>query len=215
MLKLPAFKTRHQFLLVCLLWAMLAAQIYLFTNTPGAPTLALWEIDRRVPYIELSVIGYISIYLLMLWACLRITDMKFATQYLCFWMLLQFTAMFVYLLFPVSYPREIFTQTQRSDSAITEFIQFWHRLDGPANCLPSLHVSTSIMAFLAFTRRARSGEAFSVLSTVFASSLSIVTIISTLTFKQHYFVDLLGGALQAGIVYWLVFRSGLIRVHEP
>jgi membrane-associated phospholipid phosphatase len=223
MINLPPFKSRKYFWLASVAWAILAAQIYLFTNRPGAPTLPLLNIDLLVPFIPVSVVGYVAIYGLMAWACLRITNMQFATQYLFFWMLLQFSAMFVYLVYPISYPRERFTQaglvkvvndSALSDLVLNNVVQFWHKLDGPANCLPSLHVSTALMALLAFSSRATLVQSKNRLSRLFAYVVATATVVSTLTFKQHYFVDLLAGALHAAIVYLLVFKSGLIKVNE-
>jgi membrane-associated phospholipid phosphatase len=86
----------------------------------------------------------------------------------------------------------------------------WHGLDGPANCLPSLHVSTALMALTAFTRR--SGASSNLLANSVATLIAVATIVSTLTFKQHYVVDLIAGAAQAAIVYWLVFKTGFVEV---
>jgi membrane-associated phospholipid phosphatase len=209
-ISIPAFKSRTYYLVASVVWAALAAQIYLITNRVGAPTLDLLEFDKRVPYLPSSLAAYVSIYLLMLWASLRITNLKFATLYLCFWVTLQLSAMVVYLVYPISYPRALFTDSVDPNSPWSSLIAMWHLLDGPANCLPSLHVSTALMALTAFSRRA--GSPAKAVSKGVAGLIAMATIASTLTFKQHYVVDLIAGAAQAGFIYWLVFKSGLLEV---
>jgi membrane-associated phospholipid phosphatase len=210
-LKIPAFRSRSHYLFASLVWAILAAQIYLFTNQQSAPTLPLLDIDRRIPYLPSSIFAYVGIYALMFWASLRITDLKFATRYLCFWVILQLSAMCIYLAYPVSYPRALFIHDANVASSWHSLIAVWHRLDGPANCLPSLHVSTALMALSAFMRGA--GAMPTKVATCIAILMAMATILSTLTFKQHYVVDLFAGAIQAGIVYWFVFKSGFLKVH--
>ncbi len=73
--------------------------------------------------------------------------------------------------------------------------------DSPGNCFPSLHVSLSILLSLALWR-CRPG-----LGVVYLC-WSFVIILSTLTTKQHYALDAVGGTLIAFAAYTLAFRPG-------
>jgi len=71
--------------------------------------------------------------------------------------------------------------------------------DSPANCAPSLHVSGVYMSSFIFLDEQR--EKFPFFFT-WATCIAL----STLTTKQHYFIDIATGFLMAVIMYWIFHR---------
>ena len=69
--------------------------------------------------------------------------------------------------------------------------------DAPVNCLPSLHVCTATLCALAM----RGSRWFGA-----AQCIACLCAASTLTFKQHYAVDVITGAALGAAAWWLCFR---------
>jgi membrane-associated phospholipid phosphatase len=86
-------------------------------------------------------------------------------------------------------------------STITGMIFHWLRLvDSPVNCFPSQHVSLCFVVAMAFWGyRNRWSACFFVWSALIS--------ISTMTTKQHYAWDVLGGLMVALIVCYFAFRK--------
>jgi membrane-associated phospholipid phosphatase len=82
-----------------------------------------------------------------------------------------------------------------------DFIYFF---DSPANCLPSLHVANSFLATLHWFRRS-SGKFW------FYIFWTLIICASTLTTKQHYFYDVVGGLLVAVAWYAGIYRHVLAK----
>ena len=72
--------------------------------------------------------------------------------------------------------------------------------DTPRNCFPSLHAAESLFATFVFWRiRPRYGLPSFV--------LTLLIIVSALTLKQHYFLDMVGGTFTAVVFYLYVFHA--------
>jgi membrane-associated phospholipid phosphatase len=71
-------------------------------------------------------------------------------------------------------------------------------MDAPANCLPSLHVSSCFISSLCFWSESRK-------KAIALSLWSVVVSISTMTTKQHYFIDVWTAALLTAAAYWFFF----------
>ena len=68
--------------------------------------------------------------------------------------------------------------------------------DKPLNAFPSLHVGMSTLATL-FVYRKRKKLGLAVLP------VTVLIILSTVFIKQHVLLDVAGGLVLAGLVYWL------------
>jgi membrane-associated phospholipid phosphatase len=77
----------------------------------------------------------------------------------------------------------------------------WIRsVDAPVNCLPSLHVSTSVLTALAARGRRKA----------WLGAWAAAIAVSTLTTRQHCVVDVIGGTLVAAGA-WAAFRRAELR----
>lgn len=90
-----------------------------------------------------------------------------------------------FLLFPIQYPRELYP-----DHSV--FVTFFRITDGAGNCFPSLHVAMSIIIAFCYglVEKSKIRQSLMWLWT-------ILIIISVLTTKQHYLIDIFGGIIFA------------------
>jgi membrane-associated phospholipid phosphatase len=199
---LPAIRSHGAKYTAGVLCILISALLYLVPNTlytSSGAGLTLSALDRSVPFLPATGWLYASIYLFLLWTFVRMRDLNRVSRFLYACVFAQFAAAVVFVCYPVIYPRELFPVPAGTHAWNEAFVYFWHRIDGPANCVPSLHVSTSLLCAVAFERTRRRDAAI-----VFA--LAVLFSMSTLTFKQHYFVDVVTGLGLGLISYWIFFR---------
>ena len=183
-LRLPALVAWSRYKLMYLVYWTPFIALYQLSNrwpifTPHQ--LPLTQLDRLVPFVpELLPIyvGYIPLYW---WTVARLENDREVNRifYAAHFQLLMSLPFFV--LFPVSMPRDLFYQPETYNWADA----FWRWFDAQNNCFPSLHVSNCLL-LLQFTwaRRCR----------VLHAAACAAVIASTVLVKQHYVVDVAGGA---------------------
>jgi membrane-associated phospholipid phosphatase len=188
------------------LLAGLTAYCFLFyglTNyfPTGAPSsLPFFPIESRIPVIPASVWVYLSYYPLLALAGMRMAKQPWI------WRAVGATAFvitcsgIVFLIHPTMIERPAFAGGGFSGSALR-----WVRaIDPPNNCFPSLHVGLATCCGLIWRKAApRRGP----LLLLWTASIAV----STLTTKQHYLIDVLGGLLVAAIAWVLFFVLPLGR----
>jgi len=102
----------------------------------------------------------------------------------------------IFAVFPTTYPRPV--DPSIHSPLLRGLYGALCLADSPRNCFPSLHVSMSTLLSMAVRRcRPRLGVVFLWWSFLIA--------LSTLTTKQHYALDVFGGAAIAFAAYYLVF----------
>jgi membrane-associated phospholipid phosphatase len=195
---LPVLASRAQKLAFGLL---AIAACVLFYTVPSALTLQraslldmpAWE--RAIPYIPQTVWPYLAQYPLLAAAYLGCRDLARCTRFLYAVVIVQATAGLLFLLAPLRYPRELHEAAAGTD-AVTLALATWVRgVDAPVNCCPSLHVTSCIlsMCLVGLHRTPLS---------IGCGVVALASMASTLTFKQHYAIDLAAGALLAAAGWW-------------
>lgn len=149
-------------------------------------------IDGVIPFLPWTIVIYFSFYLLLLvaaWACeaeefLRLFVALLAANLCCY---------FGFVLFTAHYPRP----------ALSEITPLWRPVyanmygsDAPGNTFPSIHVASTMIVGLRLRRRH--------LAWMF---WAVAIAVSTLTVKQHFLVDVVGGVGVAAAATWFAFRS--------
>lgn len=102
----------------------------------------------------------------------------------------------IFLFYPTCLPRDIVTED------LSDFSRFCYQIillaDAPQNCFPSLHVAMATLVALVWLEvKIWKGLAFFL--------WAFLIVFSTLTTKQHYLVDVMGGFIIAHLTYYLVF----------
>jgi len=152
-------------------------------------------LDTAIPFLPWTYHLYWSFFLLLLVAAWQLQPGEYARGLRAvLWIFaLCFTG---FILFTAHYPRPD-VESIASPFWREEFRWMWHE-DKPGNTFPSLHVAVTVLGTLRLWRRGRSG-----LWLVWATLICL----STLTVKQHFVVDVLGGAVVGLAVHAWVFRE--------
>ena len=153
-------------------------------------------IDRFVPFAP----AWVWVYLLYYPFCFmplfllnnRDTFRRVAGAYL-----IEFVIAFIVFL---SFPVRMIRPAVVPDTLSTKIVGIIYRIDPGFNVFPSLHVANSLLVALLFYRYNKS---LGILFILIACLISA----STLFVKQHYFVDVVAGALDTALVYPLLFRG--------
>lgn len=160
--------------------------------------LEFGHIDRLMPFWSWTVWVYFTEYVIFFAAYFGLQKNENVVRYFYSYMAILVISVAIFVLFPVTFPREDYPTlgTSVSDSALT-FLRTY--MDSPANCLPSLHVSSCFISAFCFLpeSRIRAGIFF---------LWSILVAISTMTTKQHYWIDVWTAFLLTAVVYWFFFH---------
>jgi membrane-associated phospholipid phosphatase len=154
--------------------------------------------DKSMPFWTWTVWIYFTEYVIFVCAYFGLRRRENVTKYFYAYMSILIFSVIIFVIFPVTFPREIFPVlgSSFSDEALT-FLRTY--MDSPANCLPSLHVSSCYISSLCFWNESRKKSmAYFAWSTLVA--------ISTMTTKQHYFVDVWTAIIVTFISYWIFFH---------
>ncbi len=163
--------------------------------------LPLTWIDLATPFVPWTFIIYLSDYLLALAgiALIKNTEDYHSLTRMAFLALMICGTFFLFA--PTTYPRPEYP----TDAPF--FIQMLMDLvasaDMPTNCFPSMHVAQA--GVFAWASR-KLGKKTTILFWLWA----ILICFSTMTTKQHYFVDIIGGLLvtaMVAFVEWALFGS--------
>ncbi|MEK7511996.1 MAG: phosphatase PAP2 family protein [Patescibacteria group bacterium] len=160
--------------------------------------LPFTAIDTAIPFLSWTIVVYALIFpLIAIVPFLINTEVLFHRAMLCaiYVILLQ---MVFFVFFPTGYHA-------RPDISGLEFpwqqiYSGLYKLDSSFNCYPSFHVSLcALIPLLLYHERPKLCLFFSVLCPLIA--------ISTLTTKQHYFIDAVGGLGLGMVVYFVCLKA--------
>lgn len=158
--------------------------------------------EQSIPFLPWTFIIYISAFIQAMLVIRYIPApllRKIASVLSCALIL----GMLLFILIPIRYPRELYI----SNSVL---IETFYKLDSSGNCFPSLHVvATTVFAFC--------------YSLVSKSSIrrslmwlwTVLIIISVLTTKQHYLIDVFGGLALAMAVIFVLKKMTNLPIPAP
>ena len=207
-MKLPVFLTRKSVNFFSLVISVLGLFIYLFTNHFhfSAPVLLPFTwVDSTIPFIPDSLWMYLSLYPMIGAAYFLARDLENLNKFLYSSFFVIILSVSFFLIWPTIYPRNLF-QIPSGINEWTKFTFFYLRqIDTPASCCPSLHVSCSFLSSFIFLEEQKEKFPFFFL-------WSILISLSTLTTKQHYFIDVLTGFMISIFVYVVFYRFISYRI---
>jgi membrane-associated phospholipid phosphatase len=168
---------------------MLPARIHL-----GEPVhLERSVVDDWIPFLQWTIWVYVSEYLLLILAIWFSADDRRRSDATYGLVLTAMIGFVIFTLLPTSVMR------QSPDLAgVTGFLwRFLFTVDTTGNALPSLHVANTCLAAIALSSRRG-------LWRIMVAAWAAMIILSTLTTKQHYAIDVLGGLMLAALSFVLV-----------
>jgi len=149
-------------------------------------------VDRAVPFIDWTIWIYGSYFVLLFAPFALCRDDRRAARLFYALVLNSLVAGAIFLAWPTS------TLSQQPESGgVTGLL--WSALltvDRPSNCFPSLHVANACVCALSLRMETR---AWRYLAPVWA----LLIVASTLTTKQHFFIDVPSGVLLGLVGYWM------------
>jgi len=202
MASVPVLATQRQKILYGGLAALVCAVLY---AAPGrlaegrAVLLGMTDWERGIPYVPLTVWIYLAQFPLLVAAYLGCDSLIRCTRFLYAVVVVQALAAAVFVIMPLRYPREQHVASIGTDTATRALADWVRGIDPPVNCFPSLHVTSCVLSMLLVgVERAPRALAY--------GTVAVASMASTLTFKQHYAIDLLAGALLAAAGWWTAGR---------
>lgn len=163
--------------------------------------LPFTALDRAVPFVPELISLYVAYLPFYWWTVARAENDREANRILYATHVQLMLSLPVFILWPVRMPRELFYGPQLYNWADG----FWRWFDAPNNCFPSLHVSNCLMLTLFNWHRPYRWPATLAATAVIASTLLV---------KQHYVVDIAGGAGVFLISLWFLRRLEITGVDE-
>ncbi len=152
-------------------------------------------LDALIPFLPWSYAVYSSFFALLLGAAWRLEADEYLRM-LAAVLVANGVCYVGFLLFTAHYPRPPLESIP--PGFWREQFRVMYASDGAGNTFPSIHVATTLLGALRLRRR--KGGALWMVWALFIS-------LSTLTVKQHFVVDVLGGAAVAWGVHAVVFRA--------
>ena len=169
-------------------------------NTPVCPKIS--AIDDLIPIISLFLIPYAWSY--VYWAMAPMAVSKCSTahfkKYIAAYIISCLMGAVIIIFMP--------TYMDRAAEGLTaeptpEILRFWYTLDGgdmAYNLFPSFHCINSTISYLGVMGRKEIPKWYRIYSLV----LTVLIYVATVTVKQHYIVDVLGGIAIAFIGWFTV-----------
>ncbi len=155
-----------------------------FSDQPAGELPLLW-IDKVVPLVPWTFLIYTSDYLVFLITILWLTEKEdFLSFTRMMFGVLGVCGLFFYS-YPTIYPRPDYASFAPG-GVIGAAMEFIAVADSPRNCFPSMHVGLTAVATWSLRKKGPK-----ILGLFGLWSLAIFA--STLTTKQHYFLDIIGG----------------------
>lgn len=206
-LKLPEIKCYKTRMVLGIALAALSSIGYVFAShrgEKGGVYLLLTQIDHWIPFIPETVWVYATQHLVLaiLFLCTR--DSRVGTRFFYSLLICQTLAILSFVIFPVIYPRGAFEQIMffEKESLTRQLALHLYQIDKASNCFPSLHVSTCVLMGYVVSKW-KVSFTFKLLPYLLFAGIAL----STLTFKQHFFIDVVAGAMMAIVVQYLVNKN--------
>jgi membrane-associated phospholipid phosphatase len=157
-------------------------------------TLVSFGFESRIAMWPSTCWIYLSYFVLLLYTGLRLRRFEWTPRAACAIAAAVTLSGIAFLFYPTTMIRPPLHGTGIS----VEALRWLRALDPPNNCFPSMHVA---MAFLCFLLLMVANRRTGILILPWAAAIAV----STLTTKQHYFLDIVGGLVVAGTSFAIFF----------
>jgi PAP2 superfamily protein len=183
--------------------AILVTAAYLTVGhlmAPFARDGAIGTIDGWIPYVPWTVWLYLPMYILVFHTAVFVIRTRRTLNRTILSLFIASAMTFtVFVLWPHKAPRVPIGGIDDWNMWLFRGLQ---AIDPPNNTFPSLHVASLLCVGLGCYRDDRRGGTAVI-------ALSLFPIMATLTTKQHYAADLVGGAAVAALSHWAAFAFEL------
>ena len=189
----PASKPIPWYAVLCILAVYTTCYLAMSQMPLVHYTIPFLPYENRIPFLPWTFIIYISAYA-QYFLCLYRMPQSFLRRAAPLLVIIVLIAFAFFVIFPVQYPRATYEAT-----GIWGLLQ---KADGGNNCFPSLHVTVAIALAYCYSLVEKK-----TLLKVLMWLWVIAIMISVLTTKQHYLIDVGGGMLLSGLFCWMIKRE--------
>lgn len=199
---LPIFLTKQNKYFYSGVWVLIGGTLYVLSNhNPIFPPqfLPMTAFEKAIPFLPHTYWIYTSEMFLFFSVYIVCKDLVNANKYLYSFLALQITSVLIFMIWPTTYPRNLYPLPADLDHFTTVAFGNLRSLDTPTNCFPSLHVSSVYLSSFLYLDEQR--EKFP-----FFFGWATLIALSTLTTKQHYIVDVVSGFGMAVVMYLIFHR---------
>ncbi len=203
---LPVIPQKKKWLIVaagyivfCLLYT-LTGNFHLTTPTQLAPSV----IDEKTPFLAWTVWIYNSQFFFLAFNIYLMREPRNLSRTLYAMASVSLFSFCIFAIYPTSLPRDFAT----GDGLTATAFQSLYAIDSSANCFPSLHVALAWIAAIAVLNERKS---FGFVVCFWAMLITL----STMTTKQHYFIDVIAGLVLAALFTVLLARIELTATASP
>ncbi len=205
---LPIFMTRENKYPIGIALSVFAVILYLHSNHVHLfepKLLPMYWVDTAIPFLPYSVWIYISEYIFFGAVYVTCKDLVNLNKYFYSFLVLQTVSVMIFWIWPTTYPRHLFPLSDNLDPITYYVFDALRKTDTPANCCPSLHVSSVYLSVFIFLDDQKKKFPFFF---IWGSAIAV----STLTTKQHYLIDVVSGLGMALITYWIFHKYISYRI---
>lgn len=203
MIYLPTIDRKRKWLAFATGYCVFCA-LYMFTGRihlrPATP-LPSWPVDRFIPFIGWTVWVYHTQFFFLLFGVRALKTAATISRTLYSMAVASLVSFCVFFFYPTTLPRS----PVETEGLTAQAFQFLYSIDTDSNCLPSLHVALACLVALGVAEERSRFRAYAI---IWAGLICI----STMTTKQHYFLDVIAGVCVAFVCRaiakrWLSDRS--------
>lgn len=148
--------------------------------------------EDKIPFLPWTIIIYLSLFVqcLLVISVIKREHLKRVFIILSSMILICVT---LFIVFPTGYPRIAYLSTNK-------LLTLFRFIDNPVNCFPSLHVCSTLLFAYFFEKYSQvTDKTYKLLFWFW----SILIIISTLTTKQHYLIDIFASMSITAIIMFI------------
>lgn len=168
-------------------------------------------IDDLIPVIPLFVLPYVWSYIYWLTAPMAVSKCSkhHFVNYLCAYMLSCFVGAMIIVFLP-TYMDRVAEGLYEIDGFGAKLLNFWYSLDGGEtayNLFPSFHCINSTVSYLGVMGRKEVPKSYRIYSLI----ITVLIYVSTVTVKQHYVLDVIGGIAVAVLCFTLCTKADVAK----
>ncbi len=187
----------RQFLFLILVFFLIVGYFTLNQLTAGRGAGSLrFSLEDKIPFVSWFIIIYLSAYVAWIMPFLfvkEIEKLRLITIIIFGVMLVSFSVF-------AAYPIQMIRPEINISNVFDKMVVLIYKIDAPVNTFPSLHVALALFSSLVVLKENKTAGRWLLVWMVLIS-------ISTLLIKQHYLLDVLGGALLGMAGLWFYRRS--------
>ena len=157
--------------------------------------LNMWNFEKQVPFMDWTIWFYISDYIFIAVVFILLKNRENMNKIFYAQIAMLVFTMVIFFILPTTYPRPEIEYNGLNGWILGVL----HSADTQGNACPSVHVGMTFLGGFGFIKEKR------YLLPLFMFWALLISI-STLTVKQHYFMDVIAGFIMAILFYFLAQR---------